>query len=174
MKIFSRALISGFIFIFGTVIISISISTSNGVGRHKCDEILEPNLLGCIGRLDTPFYLMFLCGCFCIFLSLLLLFKIYRSSPDLRKRLLSFSKVYLPFGIIAISLGFVPIEICLGFLGCGYIYFWFPISVSTLVIYVVSAHLKILLPTQAHPILKFFLYIVISALIFVVLFWSYI
>lgn len=105
------------------------------------------------------------------FVSIYILSRIYFIDRRLLRKAVKFSVIYIPVTLLVSTLGLIPREGCLGWVGCYTVYSFKPLLLAFFCIYVAIIHVQVLVPPNMKLSLKSVIYCV-SMVTFLSFFWN--
>jgi hypothetical protein len=138
-SIFTKAVIASVLMSGGVVLHLLSYPSESRICKKNITNL---HLIECFKGLDSFVSGMFICGIVLFLCGLGMIFKIYFSDVTLRHQLKRFTLWYLACALPIVSLGLVPVHICL--LWCLTVYFLTPLIILSIIIYLILIHLLLL------------------------------
>ena len=166
LSVSKSSIICGFLILIGAVLHSLSFAINYENNPYACRKIitnLEP--YSCFGEVSSLSSIVFITSIILALTGLINIFKIYYSDIALRQSLVKFTIIYTPVALLISCLGLIPVEICLGFAGCGDAYFFWPLLIISIAVYIILIHLRLILPNTINKLLRFLIYFLVAFLL---------
>jgi hypothetical protein len=161
-----KSLISGGLVCLSIYLYYIATLIGSRAGTYECDRILAGKKpLSCLDHVDFVATTLSVVSLVLFLIAIFFLFRIYFTDSVLKKHLYKFSQIYIPVVLLVSGLGLFPMKLCLGWLGCGNVYFIIPLATIFTAFYIVYVCFKLIVPTKLNIFFRILVYIAISWLL---------